>query len=245
MKKKYYAVIVLILSMLFINVNAETIDPTRTGSISGINTYGSKALANNALYIYKVANVSAEGELTYVEAFQDAGYELNNLTASQLNTLAINLEKYIDTKKLTETATTVTDEEGRFNFTNLGTGLYLIKNQAYVDGSYEYRVLSLTSIPNFNEMDKIYMYDIISLPKIDAKLIKTPDDDNNGNNTNNGANNTGNDKEQKIPNTYDNVYLYIGLLLVAVVGIGIIIYCSSKSKRSDKNEKKSKNNNNN
>ena len=109
----------------------------------------------------------------------------------------------------------VTDSTGKFTFSNMKTGLYLLKADSKKTKDYEYSSGPvLISLPNYNEIDNVFMYDLSVVMKTEAKSLNV----NPGNTTN-------------VPNTFDSLYLYI-LLFGASLIIFIICYiCIKKSKK--------------
>ena len=230
MKSNLYKffLVILLLPLFMLNVKAEPIDPARSGSISGLYSAGTKLLTDLKVSAYKIANVNSEGILTYVDQFAPAGYELNGLTSSQTNQLMKNLDKYIGTNNIEPTASAKTNSEGKVSFSNLSTGLYLIKSDVYTDNSYTYQGMNLVTVPILNQ--NTYSYDFGLVAKIDINKV---DDDSGGNGGNNNSNNNSNNNTSNIPNTYDSIYMYFGIFFITILGIVGIVYYISKTKRSE------------
>ena len=95
-------------------------------------------------------------------------------------------------------------------FSNLSTGLYLIITDEVKDSNYIYNSSpTLISLPNFNELDKIYIYDEDILLKTEAKAITidTKEEDNK--------------TTSPVPKTLDMFYTY---LIIFVISIVIIVF---------------------
>ena len=70
-KKIVMLLIFILLVFPSIYIFGEEIDTTRNGSISINYKYDNNALQNVNIKIYKIANISQNGEYTYLNSFQE------------------------------------------------------------------------------------------------------------------------------------------------------------------------------
>lgn len=130
LKKSMKKVIGLALTLavvLSLQVSAFAVDLAyKNGSIEVCAVLGSDTLSGVELSIYKVASAVEDGadgikyELT--DAFKDTNVELNGLTAQQTMEAAAALRS----AAVTADATGTTDSEGKYLFTGLDMGAFLI-----------------------------------------------------------------------------------------------------------------------
>lgn len=215
--KKIKILLIIVISF-FISVTncfAQEIDVNKICSITGKYNYSDVSISDTKIYLYRIADISNIAKYTYVSDFSSFDIDINGLANTEWNNYAKELSKYIDNKNIKYIDDVVTDSTGKFTFSNMKTGLYLLKADSKKTKDYEYSSGPvLISLPNYNEIDEVFMYDLSVAMKTEAKSLNV----NPGNTTN-------------VPNTFDPLYLYI-LLFGASLIIFIICYiCIKKSKK--------------
>ena len=248
MRKKILLLFFLLLVPL--GIKAEGIDISSTGSINITYKYGNNSITDADIYIYKVANVDANGKYTYLDNYNiSEGFD--NMTASKWNDLAISVSEYIKDNNINYDNTCKTDSNGVCKINNLGVGLYLIVAEEKEIDNYRYTTSpSFVAIPNYNDIDNSYIYDNDVALKTESKLINPESDvtnednkDNKDNKDNNGNNNNSNNSNKNVSNvpmTIDNVYNYV---VVFVISLFIIVFICIYIKKVRKKEKNNEKNN--
>lgn len=206
-------------------VSAGSIDTSREGSIQISYQYSDFKFANAQTYIYKVADIDTSGHFVYIDPFLDQTDSLDDLTASQWSDLSKNLVTYVKNQNINPLQQGVTDQDGKYIFNHLSTGLYLVIVDSVYNKDYQYSSLpSLISIPNYNEITNQYMYDINLIMKTEAKYL---------------GNQVNDDNTTSPPNTYDAIVFYIGLFIVSLIlFLGLVCYVKKVKKEGSKDEKK-------
>ena len=158
------AVLVLLMALLVLPAQAETVDMDRKGSITAAMTYQSEPVPGGTLTLYRVASLQLfDEELFHYEgAFEDCGVSLEDLDFDT----AVDLASFVYRNGL-EGQTRQIDDQGLVKFDDLEVGLYLLIQWEPAPGFYELSPF-LISLPN-NE-DGVYVYDTTSAPK------QTPDE---------------------------------------------------------------------
>lgn len=225
MKKTFLIIVLVIITFFSINVNAENIDTTRTSTVNIKYSYGDTNFNNKKAYLYKIADINAEGELIYTEKFTDLELNLDNLTSSELNALTVKISNQIEQQDIPHTHEQVTNAEGLAEFNSLQTGIYLLKIDTVTNKDYQYKAIPmLISIPLYDEVNKQYKYDLSIIAKTEAKYIGEQVND--GNTTN-------------PPNTVDSIMIYAAVFIISILCIiGLVCYIKKINKEgSNKNEK--------
>ncbi|MBQ7920166.1 MAG: sortase [Lachnospiraceae bacterium] len=115
--------------------------------------------------IYRVeelVEVNGVQQLEWNPEFEDCGISLENLTASQMNQAAIDLNDYVEGSRIIGVAQS-TDESGSAAFTHLTFGTYLV---ALSDIPEDYLTIDpfLISVP-MKDVDGKILYDVVTMPK--------------------------------------------------------------------------------
>lgn len=176
--KKLLAIVTMLVALvavsapLTVRAERELPDLDKKGSISISFQYEGKALSGGTVSLYTVALAEEnDGDYTFVytNGFENCGIDLGNLKDSSL---AGELEGKIS-KSTKSTSKEV--ESGKVEFADLKPGVYLIKQ---TEESSEYKTISsfLVSIPQTQEEDGKYSYDVDATPKmeVEAKPTTTP-----------------------------------------------------------------------
>lgn len=213
----------LFLMFLFgaIDVRAATIDITKEATITINYRYDELALQDASISLYKVADISEGGVLTFLDDFISvAPTDPDSLTSSQWSDLAAQLAQEVKNKNIAYDQNQISDQFGKVVFEQVPVGLYLVTMDAITIGTYEYDAAPFViQVPTYNEIENYFMYDITSVAKTDAHLIQE-------------------EPEEPLPSpdTSDKVVGYIGLFILSFVGIIIIsiIVVKYQKKRSKK-----------
>ncbi len=215
--KKFKLLLVIVVSFFISTSNcfAEGIEVDKVCSMSGVFNYGDVNISDTKIYLYRIADMSNHAEYTYVDDFSDYDLDINTLRDTQWKDLANELSNYIDKNNIKYVKEATTDSSGKFTFSNLNVGLYLLKTDSKKINDYEYTSGPvLISLPNYNEIDEVFMYDLNVVMKSEAKSLNV----NKGSTTN-------------VPNTFDPLYLYISLFIVSLI---IFIICYILYKKNNK-----------
>ncbi len=186
------------------------VEEENTGSISIGLTEGKAGTSVEGITFHciKVADITG-GEYVLTEAFADTKVNLNELkNADEASEAAKKLAQV----EGAEGETGKTDAEGKLVFSNLGTGVYLLK--AEDTETYDIITPALVAVPSWDEEAKGMAYELEVEPKHSEREV-VPDEP--------GSPQT---------NVFSPVYLYFGgaaVLAVVAVG-GNIIYKRRKNK---------------
>ena len=199
------------------NVYAE-IEVNRVCSIIGKYNYSDFNITDTNVYLYKIADMNEMAEFTYVGDFSGFTTDINKLQSFEWNDYTIKINKYITDNNINYIASTKTDNNGQFTFKDLKVGLYLIRVDSMKTKDYEYSSGPLlVSLPNYNEIQDIHMYDLNVFVKTEAKSLNV---------------NPGGGVEP--PYTADSIYVYIAIFGIAlVIFIVTIILILKRKKKND------------
>ena len=159
-------------------------------------------------------------------SYVDVAFDPDGMSVSDLNLKGEEIETFITDNNLQPSSLQKTDQNGVTNFSNLVPGMYLVLVDSTEVGSYRYSASPmLVSIPILE--DGTYQYDVQMNVKTEreelGQEVTPPSDDG---------------EIDSVPNTIDNIMLYVGLLVVSILVIfGVMIYIFRK-KKGDKNEEK-------
>lgn len=215
-----------ILSFGVLNVKADNIDGSRTSSLSVTYQYDTVMLSNVDVSLYYLASVDATGFFQFTDDYLDVAFDTTNISSSDLTLQAEMIENYISSHQLQASSLLKTNQNGVTNFSNLVPGLYLVTVDSKVVGDYRYDASpTIVSIPILE--DGTYQYDVQMNIKTEREELEQEITPPGGMDNNN----------EMVPNTLDNIYLYIVLLVISIIVIiGVIMYISKR--KDEKNEKK-------
>lgn len=200
------------------------------GNISGEYKYGNESLSNANVSVYLVADIIDENVRRYefTEGFKEFELNVNELNYSELEVYASNLKRAIKSGNVQKVATAKTDANGKFTFDKCLHGLYLLDvEDLKVDKNLYKSLPSVIAIPTVSE-DGTKNNEIF----VNVKSEKTLVEDSTGNGTNSSGSNI------RVPNTYDEIIVYVALFIVSLVLLVILIcYIYYKKKGKDKDEK--------
>lgn len=218
--KRIKLVIVLILSLFFTMTNVSALVNTNIiGSIEGKYSFGNYNITDTNVYLYRIAELSSDEKFTYMQDFVLLPTDINTLGVSEWNDYATEVYKYIKDNNINYIKEVKTDGEGKFTFSELNVGLYLILVDSKETEDYEYSSKPiLISIPNRNEITDTYMYDLSIFIKTEAKSLSV----------NPGGDNDNPDP----PYTGDDIYKYVLIFAGSFVFfVGIVVYLIIKAKK--------------
>lgn len=220
--KRFKLLIVFVVAFFFTitNVYAE-IEVNRVSSIIGKYNYSDFNITDTNVYLYKIADMNEMAKYTYVSEFNGFTVDINGLQSFEWNDYTTKVNKYIGDNNINYIANTKTDSNGQFIFKDLKVGLYLIKVDSKKTTDYEYSSGPiLVSLPNYNEIQDMYMYDLNVFTKTEAKSL----------NVNPG---TGEDP----PYTADSIYIYVAIFGIALIVfiVTIILILKKRKKKSQVN----------
>lgn len=215
-----------ILSFGVLNVKADNIDGSRTSSLSVTYQYDTVMLSNVDVSLYYLASVDESGVFQFTDDYLDVAFDTTNISSSDLTLQAETIENYISSHQLQASSLLKTNQNGVTNFSDLVPGLYLVTVDSKVVGDYRYDASpTIVSIPILE--DGTYQYDVQMNIKTEREELEQEITPPGGMDNNN----------EKVPNTLDNIYLYIVLLVISIIVIiGVIMYISKR--KDEKNEKK-------
>ena len=215
-----------ILSFGVLNVKADNIDGSRTSSLSVTYQYDTVMLSNVDVSLYYLASVDATGVFQFTDDYLDVAFDTTNISSSDLTLQAEMIENYISSHQLQASSLLKTNQNGVTNFSDLVPGLYLVTVDSKVVGDYRYDASpTIVSIPILE--DGTYQYDVQMNIKTEREELEQEITPPGGMDNNN----------EMVPNTLDNIYLYIVLLVISIIVIiGVIMYISKR--KDEKNEKK-------
>ena len=227
MKKIIYSILLIIsiLSFNIIEVRAESIDPTRQSSLTVTYQYDNILLTDVDVSLYYLAGVDQEGSYSFVDEYQSIAFDTTNISSSELTVQADIIEKYILENNLQSLRVLKTDQNGTANFTTLVPGLYLVIVDSKEVDNYNYdaspTIINIPTLENGN-----YQYNVVINMKTEREELTQEQEET-----------TTNENIDKVPNTIDNIILYIVLLICSlIIVIGVIIYIIRK--KGESNEKK-------
>ena len=215
-----------ILSFGVLNVKANNIDGSRTSSLSVTYQYDTVMLSNVDVSLYYLASVDESGVFQFTDDYLDVAFDTTNISSSDLTLQAESIENYISSHQLQASSLLKTNQNGVTNFSDLVPGLYLVTVDSKVVGDYRYDASpTIVSIPILE--DGTYQYDVQMNIKTEREELEQEITPPGGMDNNN----------EMVPNTLDNIYLYIVLLVISIIVIiGVIMYISKR--KDEKNEKK-------
>lgn len=214
-----------ILSFGVLNVKADNIDGSRTSSLSVTYQYDTVMLSNVDVSLYYLASVDESEVFQFTDDYLDVAFDTTNISSSDLTLQAETIENYISSHQLQASSLLKTNQNGVTNFSNLVPGLYLVTVDSKVVGDYRYDASpTIVSIPILE--DGTYQYDVQMNIKTEREELEQEITPPGGMDNNN----------EMVPNTLDNIYLYIVLLVISIIVIvGITLYIV-KMKGKNKNE---------
>ena len=145
---------------------SEAIDIDRTSSLT-IEYIPGNPLKDVEFQLYKVADISSAGDLTWTDDFEryDERISLDNDNQSDWQGVANALAVYAPLDKIQPLKSGKTDQNGKLSFTGLKPGLYLITGENVMVGDTTYiSEASLVALPN-STPNGTWNYNVTVCPK--------------------------------------------------------------------------------
>lgn len=215
-----------IFNLCVLDVSADNIDSSRISSVTINHQYNDIVISDAEVSLYFLANIDANGQFHFDDNYLDVSFDFSNMTTSEVSLKAKEILSYIAKKEIHSDFSLKTKEDGSGYFSNLVPGLYLVSIDSKVIDDYRYEVSPMIiTIPTLE--NDTYQYDVLVNTKTKREKIEQevtpPSIDDNG---------------EKVPNTLDNIYLYVILFIISfLVIVGVMIYIL-KRKGENKNENK-------
>lgn len=145
---------------------AEPLDPNRDCELTIAFTYQGKPISGASYNLYRVADVSKNGEFTICAPFTDYPVNFGDLSTDQYRALAQTLDTFVKMERLVPDYEGVFDENGFGIVTGLKPGLYLLLGQRHIgeDGLYV-STPCLISVPTKVDGSSEWIYNVTVLPK--------------------------------------------------------------------------------
>lgn len=169
--KKLFGIILTLMLMVPMTVRAaEEIDLSRTGSLQmTIHKADGTPISGGSMTIIPVADIVLDEETNpkfqLNETFAETNADLSN---PQREAVIEYLEDFVKKHKIEGTTQTV-DRNGIASFGECPLGLYLVMQNEASPGYKPIRSF-LISVPNFDEEEQTYTYDVIALPKMNTDI---------------------------------------------------------------------------
>ena len=139
--KKLICSLLLFLSIFsfgIIDVKAESIDISRTSSLSFTYQYDNILLSDAGVSLYYLASIDEGYNYKFIDEYQDVAFDTTDISASDLTFQAEVIERYIKDNKLQANRVLKTNQNGVANFSSLVPGLYLLIVDSKVVDNYQY-----------------------------------------------------------------------------------------------------------
>lgn len=143
--------VLMIFSILPVQVlGAASVDTSKACSLSIEFTPEDIIAKDVDFWLYRVGNISAEGEFSLEAAYADISISLKDANADTWRSLTASLLSHLAADdSITPAANAQTDENGFAKFSSLPTGLYLVIGDPYYEnGRYYVPTPSLISLPS-------------------------------------------------------------------------------------------------
>ncbi len=260
--KKRNKMILWIIMLVLIMIQKPVQALNSQGNLEINYSYSDVKIANAKIYLYKVADITDQYQYNYTGIFSGYQENVNGKTTKELKEIAKHLKEYISQNNYEATYTITTNSSAIASVSNIPIGLYLILTETKQIGQMQYQSEpALLSIPNYDELEKEYKYEIkINIKTEATKIGANPTDPNNPNPTNSPTNNPNNPNQTNdpnnpnqqgneqnnnggnlentiVPNTLDKIYIYAGVFIISLSLILILIYWIRKEKKKDQNGK--------
>lgn len=221
--KKVKLLIVSIFTFFFMitGVLAQGIETDRLCSIDGRYNYGDVNITDTNVYLYHIADMGHLAKYTYVNSYVGYPVDINTTKEHEWAQYTKDLNKYIEDNGIKYDLVSKSDSNGTFTFKDLKVGLYLLKVDSKRTKDYEYSSAPvLISLPNYNEITEVFMYDLSVFTKTEAKSL----------NVNPGG-------TVDPPYTVDNIYVYILIFGLALIVFTVSLIYINKKRKGGKSEK--------
>jgi len=212
------------------------VDTTHASSIDLNYQYDDKSIENAVVSLYKIADVDAVGNYSYIGSFTGRTENLNSLSTSDARLLASDLSDVIAEDNIDYDYRENTNSTGRVKFENLTPGVYLVLTDEVVDEEMRYKTLPFfVSLPQIE--NGVYIYDVPVDVKIEAVPLPTaspsPSPSPSATPTPTPTKSP-NHNTVFSPSTFDDIVIYVSIFAISLIGVGIVVYYICKKKKKDK-----------
>lgn len=163
------AVTLLVSTLSVTAFAAGFIDTEKDCSLELHYQHDSQGIEGNAVKLFRVAEVSADGTYTLTGSFTKYRVKVNGVkTQSEWNEAAATLASYAAADSIQPEQAEKTNADGTVKFSSLKTGLYLVISDSVEtdEGIYIFAPF-LISLPGMNENDN-WIFDVSANPKCEA-----------------------------------------------------------------------------
>ena len=145
----YLSVLIISLGIIRINAEAAVFDYTKPCSLSLTYSKEGIAFADLEIDIYRVAEINEHSEYVLVAPFSQYPVRVQGITSKQeWLDAAQTLKNYVAANNAAAYQSRKTDAEGKVKFTDLESGLYLVKGVKTQNANGKYEFLDfLVSLP--------------------------------------------------------------------------------------------------
>jgi len=168
----------LLFSLLFacphVALAADSVDPSRTCSLTLVARYEGSPLAGKRLRLYRVADGTTNTGFSLSGAFAASGVTINGLDHKGWSSAAAMLSAYATNNAISALQSGDSDATGTVVFSSLAQGLYLAVGDSLTIGTHTYYFAPfLVVLPNPTTQGG-WIYDVTAYPKIVDPGIETP-----------------------------------------------------------------------
>lgn len=153
----------------------EAKEPVRVsaeGSIALSYTYAGYGFSDVEITLYRVADVSADYQYTYTNAFSGCSLPLNGISSQQeWDTVRNTLESYCAAHGVKPDYTGKTDKDGKVTFDKLKPGLYFVPSARFGSEGFRYYYAStLIALPGLDGQTGKWNYNVAANLKSDITV---------------------------------------------------------------------------
>lgn len=223
----------LIITLFLFGFCIPNVGALETGSIKGTYSYDGIPFKDTTVYLYRIANSNDQGVFTYIDSYQDFELDINSLKSTEWQNYANTLSNYIKTNNISYNEQILTGTNGSYEFKNLNQGLYLLLFDKVTKNNSTYTsVPTLISIPNVDDATKTYVYDITVNNKVEETVVEPTTMPPTTEPTTKAS-------IVEVPQTSDNIMVYIVIFIVSLIIlliIGIYLFKIKKDNEVKENE---------
>lgn len=161
-KRTFSALLAVLLLMLSFAADAESLDTTRSVSLTVRFRHDGVGMQDAQFQLYHVASMDASGELTLLAPFTRYNVQLGGLSESELAGVATTLEGYILRDGIAPTYTASTNSNGSAYFEGMPQGLYLVLGDRYAAGDAVFTIQpSMVQLPFLHSVEGRWDYEVM------------------------------------------------------------------------------------
>ncbi len=162
--------------LVLLNLTAVAYAQADYGSLTlkAVSQTNGKRLSGLLFSVYHVAEY-ANGSYRMLPIYEASGVDLNLETAALHKEAAEALDRYIEARQISETASGLTDSNGELVFSGLELGVYLICAGSSADGGVSVESAPfLLMLPMTSSDGSELVYEITAEPKLTTDMPVTP-----------------------------------------------------------------------